>query len=454
MNDVSVIDHFLNVFSNYIDSGFGLLRGEVAFLTATLVAIDMTLAGLYWALGHATGQGEDVMAKLIRKVLYVGAFAYIIGNFNMLAGIVFRSFAGLGLTATGSAVSMETFLQPGHLAKTGIDAAAPILDQISEMAGFPEVFINITPIVVMFLAWFTVIVCFFVLAVQLFITLIEFKLTTLAGFVLVPFALWNKTAFLAEKVLGNVVSSGIKVLVLAVIVGIGTGLFAEFQVTPDEPSIDHALVVMLASLAMLALGIFGPGIATGLISGGPQLGAGAMAGAALGAAGTAVAVGAAATGVGGAVAAGARMAPAAAGAIGSGARAAASTASSARSAFQAGSAAAGGGLKGAAAGVGNVARTGAQAAGQKVAAGARAFGERVAGAFRGEGGTATGGSAEASASETGPSSAAADQKQPAWAKRLHRRQQIAHAATTAAHTLRGGDGGGSAQGPSLGDSDS
>jgi type IV secretion system protein TrbL len=394
------------------------------------------------------------MAKLIRKVLYVGAFAYIIGNFNMLAGIVFRSFAGLGLTATGSAVSMETFLQPGHLAKTGIDAAAPILDQISAMAGFPEVFINITPIVVMFLAWFTVIVCFFVLAVQLFITLIEFKLTTLAGFVLVPFALWNKTAFLAEKVLGNVVSSGIKVLVLAVIVGIGTGLFAEFQVTPDEPSIDHALVVMLASLAMLALGIFGPGIATGLISGGPQLGAGAMAGAALGAAGTAVAIGAAATGVGGAVAAGARMAPAAAGAIGSGARAAASTASSARSAFQAGSAAAGGGLKGAAAGVGNVAKTGAQAAGQKVAAGARAFGERVAGAFRGEGGTAAGGSAEASASETGPSSAAADQKQPAWAKRLHRRQQIAHAATTAAHTLRGGDGGGSAQGPSLGDSDS
>lgn len=211
MNDVAIIDRFLNVFSTYIDSGFGLLRGEVAFLTATLVVIDMTLAGLYWALGHATGQGEDVMAKLIRKVLYVGAFAYIIGNFNWLASIVFRSFAGLGLTATGS-IDMATFLQPGRLAKAGIDAAAPILDQISDMAGFPEVFINITPIVVMFLAWLTVIVCFFVLAVQLFITLIEFKLTTLAGFVLVPFALWNKTAFLAEKVLGNVVSSGVKVL--------------------------------------------------------------------------------------------------------------------------------------------------------------------------------------------------------------------------------------------------
>ncbi|WP_312247242.1 P-type conjugative transfer protein TrbL [Stutzerimonas nitrititolerans] len=394
MNDVTVIDRFLDTFSRYIDSGFGLLQGEVAYLTATLIAIDMTIAGLYWSLGHATGQGDDVMAKLIRKVLYVGAFAYIISNFNWLAGIVFRSFAGLGLAATGS-LSMETFLQPGRLAKAGIDAGAPILEQIGELTGFPEVFVNLDPIVILFLAYLVVIVCFFVLAIQLFITLIEFKLTTLAGFVLVPFALWNKTAFLAEKVLGNVVSSGVKVLVLAVIVGIGTGLFAEFQVHPDEPSIDHALVVMLASLALLALGIFGPGIATGLISGGPQLGAGAMAGAALGTAGMAVAVGAAATGFGTAVAAGARMAP-----------------------------------------------------GAKLAAGMRSLKDR----FAAGGGASSGGGADVQGKA---SQVATDAKaQPAWARRLQRRQQISHAATTVAHTLRGGDGGGSGSGPNLRDSDS
>lgn len=460
MNDVTIIDRFLDTFSRYIDSGFGLLQGEVAFLTATLIVIDMTIAGLYWAMSHATGQGEDVIAKLLRKVLYVGAFAYIIGNFNWLAGIVFRSFAGLGLTATGSAITMENFLQPGRLAKTGIDAGAPILEQIGDMAGFPEVFTNIDPIVVMFLAWLVVILCFFVLAVQLFITLIEFKLTTLAGFVLVPFALWNKTSFLAEKVLGNVVSSGVKVLVLAVIVGIGSGLFAEFQTVPDEPSIDHALVVMLASLALLALGIFGPGIATGLVSGAPQLGAGAMAGAAVGAVGTGVAIGAAATGVGGAVAAGARMAPAAAKLAGAGARAATSAAGSARSAFQAGSAAAGGGAKGAAAGLGNIAKTGAQAAGRRAASGASAAGQKMTSSFRSgwngsSGDDGAGAASGQSAAGDGADGAAGSQKQkqPAWAKRMHRRQQITHAATTAAHTLRGGDGGGSGQGPSLRDSD-
>ncbi|TWT20296.1 P-type conjugative transfer protein TrbL [Luteimonas marina] len=288
MDDITVIDRFLDVYSRYIDSGFGLLGGEVAFLTATLVVIDMTLAGLFWAMG-----GQDVMGRLIRKVLYVGAFAFILGNFNALAGILFRSFAGLGLTASGSMISEAEFLQPGRLAKVGVDAGQPILDQIGDLAGFPQVFANLDPIVVLFLAWLVVIVSFFVLSVQLFVTLIEFKLTTLAGFVLVPFALWNKTAFLAEKVLGNVVSSGIKVLVLAVIVGIGTGLFDEFRMVPDEPSLDYALAVMLGSLTLLGLGIFGPGIATGLVSGGPQLSAGAAAGTALGVAGSVTAVGAA-----------------------------------------------------------------------------------------------------------------------------------------------------------------
>ncbi len=417
MNDVAVIDRFLDTFARYIDSGFGLLQGDVAFLTATLIVIDMTLVGLFWAMNHASGQGDDVIAKLLRKVLYVGAFAYIIGNFNALASILFRSFAGLGLIASGSSLTMGNFLQPGRLAKTGIDAAAPILEQIGDLAGFPEVFTNIDPIVVLFLAWMVVVLSFFVLAIQLFVTLIEFKLTTLAGFVLIPFALWNKTSFLAEKVLGNVVSSGVKVLVLAVIVGIGSGLFAEFQVHPDEPSIDYALVIMLASLSLLALGIFGPGIATGLVSGGPQLGAGSMAGAAVGAAGVAVAIGAAATGVGGAVAAGARMVPGAARMASGAARSIGSSAGSIRSAFQTSSAARGG-VTGAAAGSG-------QATG--VASGASSVG----------------------ASETSGSSA-----QPAWAKRLHRRQQITQAATTAAHALRGGDGGGAGQGPSLRDSDS
>jgi type IV secretion system protein TrbL len=468
MNDLAIIDRFLDVFSRYIDSGFGLLQGEVAFLTATLVVIDMTLAGLFWAMS-SSGGGDEVIGKLIKKTLYVGAFAYLITNFNALAGILFRSFAGLGLVASGSGLTQAQLLQPGQLAKVGVDAARPIMAQISDLTGFPEVFVNLDVVVVLFLAWLVVIVSFFVLAVQLFVTLIEFKLTTLAGFVLIPFALWNKTAFLAERVLGNVVSSGIKVLVLAVIVGIGTGLFAQFQVPPGtEPSIDLALTIMLASLAMLGLGIFGPGIATGLVSGAPQLGAGAVAGTALGAAGLAVAGGAAVAAGGAAVAAGARMAPGAARAVIGGAasagRAGSAVASGAKAAYQSGAAASGsGGPRAAGAGIANVAKSGAGALGQRVADGAQAAKERVGGFVKAAAQpastpfTARADAASNASTSSGASAATSDAAhqsatpEPAWAQRMRRRQQVSHAATTAVHALRAGDHGGSGASPSLRD---
>ena len=326
--------------------------------------------------------------------------------------------------------------------------------QISDLTGFPEVFANLNVIAVLFLAWLVLIVCFFVLAVQLFVTLIEFKLTTLAGFVLVPFALWNKTSFLAEKVLGNVVSSGIKVLVLAVIVGIGTGLFSEFTVAPGaDPSIDHALVIMLAALAMLGLGIFGPGIATGLVSGAPQLGAGAAAGTAIGAAGLAVAGGAAVAGAGSAVAAGARMAPGAArAAIGGGAaaaRSASAMASGAKGAYQAGAAASGGGsVRAAGAGVA-VAKAGAAAVGQRIASGAKAVKDRVVNFVADAAAPAA---ASASSGDAGASPASASE--PAWAQRMRRKQQATHAAMTTAHVLRSGDHAGGGTGPSLRDDSS
>ena len=224
MGGTGVIDHFLEVFTRYIDSGFGLLGGEVAFIATTLIVIDMTLAALFWS----WGADEDIIARLVKKTLFVGVFAYIIGNWNALAKIVFESFAGLGLKASGTGFSAADLLRPGRVAQVGLDAGRPILEFISGLMGYIAFFENFIQITVLLFAWVMVLLAFFILAIQLFVTLIEFKLTTLAGFVLIPFGLFGKTAFLAERVLGNVVSSGVKVLVLAVIVGIGSTLFAEF----------------------------------------------------------------------------------------------------------------------------------------------------------------------------------------------------------------------------------
>ncbi len=56
-------DQLLRIFTTYIDSGFGLLGGDIRFLFSTLIALDITLAGLFWALAGE----EDVIARLIKR---------------------------------------------------------------------------------------------------------------------------------------------------------------------------------------------------------------------------------------------------------------------------------------------------------------------------------------------------------------------------------------------------
>ncbi|MET4031118.1 type IV secretory pathway TrbL component [Bradyrhizobium sp. RT4a] len=72
MNNVGVIDTFLNTFTTYIDSGFGLIQGEITSLASTLIVIDITLAGLFWA----WGADEGILQRLVKKALYIGFFAF------------------------------------------------------------------------------------------------------------------------------------------------------------------------------------------------------------------------------------------------------------------------------------------------------------------------------------------------------------------------------------------
>ena len=446
MNNLNIIDQFLQTFIRYIDGGFGLLNGDVVALTSVLIGIDITLAGLFWALDRE----GDVLARLIKKTLYIGSFAFIINDFKNLATVIFNSFSTLGLNATATGLTADDLLKPGRLAGIGFTAAYPLLQQAGSLIGVTSFVSHFVTIIVLLVAWFIVILTFFVLAVQLFITVLEFKLTTLAGFVLVPFALWNKTAFLAERVLGNVISSGIKVMVLAVIVGIGSTLFGSFTgaAQGQEPTLSGAMSLVLASLTLFGLGIFGPAIATGLVSGAPQLGAGAAIGTAGAVAGAAMLTGGAAVGAAGllgaagagglaAVRAGAAMGSAASSAYGFG------TATSGASGMGAVAAGLGGVVRAGGGAVANSARSMAQRAGSSFSQSAQA-GRQAA--WRATGGSNSAGSAPSSGGGAPANSSSAP---PAWARRLQAEQRARHYRQATSQAIKQGDRPGAPANPDL-----
>jgi type IV secretion system protein TrbL len=105
--------------------------------------------------------------------------------------------------------------------------------------------------------------------------LIEFKIVTLGGFLLLPFAILDRTTSIAERALGYVIAAGLKIFALAVVVSFAFAILPNLELS-EELTLTEAFTVIGTALAFLMLSIKAPGLATSLVTGGPSLGIGAV----------------------------------------------------------------------------------------------------------------------------------------------------------------------------------
>jgi type IV secretion system protein TrbL len=211
---------------------------------------------------------------------------------------------------------------------------------------------------------------------------------------------------------------GFKLMVLAIVVGIGSNIFGTI-VTPAAGAVtlNHAVATILAALAVFGLAIFVPGIAAGLVTGAPQLGAGAAVATTAGAVGSGVAAGAFTLGA-------ARLA----GRLGGGGvRAAASLTGTVTAAHEQG------GMRGVAAAT--IIKPAAGIAESATAPVRDAFRQGAAYGYR----ATASGSAQNGGGAGGSPSSGAGAEPPAWAQRLSRRQRMRDATFVAGQALREGD---------------
>ncbi|QYF88214.1 P-type conjugative transfer protein TrbL [Brevundimonas sp. PAMC22021] len=307
------------VFSNTVTAGFDALSGSVNGVFGLLIALVVALTGIQWALSPH----REVLAAGFGKVLLIGAFAWIINDWQALSETIYAGFLELGLTAGGGSLTRQEFLNPGAILQQGWEIVKALGETPAAVENPLDVMGNMADALILGLAMIGIMLAFALLALQIIVSLLEFKIVTLGGFVLLPFGIWNKTAFLAERPLGYVVSSGLKVLALAIVVSGARTIFDQLQPS-SNPDIYEALTILVASLLLAMLAVFIPNLAAALVTGGPALGAGAALTGALAVAGGGALVGA---GVAGAGAAAGRAA-----AVSGSVRSAAGAASASRSA--------------------------------------------------------------------------------------------------------------------------
>lgn len=291
--DFNTLTLTLNTLTGAFSAGFGRLLPYIDYLLYSLGAIQLTLMGLWFAIDG----GNERISKMLRRLLYLMFWAWLCRNFQTLARTFVNSLIDAGLIAGGAAPGNHTLLMdPSRIAGYGLDATEPLVRRIMDSG---SIIPNLTDALVVGFCYLAIVAAFFIIAIQVLMAVTEFYLVVPLVSILMPFGMMESTKFLAEKGIGAVVASGVKLCSLAFIIAVVDPILRGLRLTPvgGEIRLNELLAMLLVTGAIAYLSWKIPQIVAGLLAGSPSLSAGDAAMAAATTVGAATAMGAMAKGI-------------------------------------------------------------------------------------------------------------------------------------------------------------
>ncbi len=291
--DVNILDSMVADYLAVFTSGTSTVSGFAKSVLGLLMGLDFIAAILL------NLDDTDHLKLMIKKILKYGMWVYIVTNFPMLVNIILDSLTTVGFSLGSGGVSLDLMKHPSQIMEMGYSVAEPYYRFLIEQTGadfIADIPVNLLAI----LATIAILIAFIILAIQISVTYIEFYLAATLLFIFIPFGVNKHTSFLAEKAIGAVFSYGVKLMMMAAIMGVSSIIVNGWTKTiVGTPQLTVATATVCASWFIVYLAWHSPGVAAGLMAGAPTISAGNVIG-------TAVAGGAAAVGGGMMIAGGAR----------------------------------------------------------------------------------------------------------------------------------------------------
>lgn len=273
MTLTSILISFRSVFRAGIDA----IAGPAMSLFATVAMIDF-MVNLLLHLDEL-----DHIKNLIRACLKYGSWFYILKNYPALLDSLLDGAFFIGLIAGGGGVGMTTLTDPSMIIELGLRATQPAWDYLTSYQNILA--INFPLMIVVMFSALLVLVAYFIIAIQVFLTLLEFYIIAAIAPAFLAFGAWNKSSFLAEKAIGALFGFAIKIIVLVLILSAAIPVLSEFTMPANFSlaSFGAAFRMAAAACCVALLCWQAPGVASSMMGGSPSLSAGGAVGTAAGA---------------------------------------------------------------------------------------------------------------------------------------------------------------------------
>lgn len=305
----------LTYFKNHLVAGGKNLMPIAISLSLLLMTIQIATT---WTLY----EGQLRMFELIKEVIRFSFILFLIYNFKYLADTFIEGWMYFGGIASGiftyasdaKAIAQAPYYDPSRL----VDMGWVCISQV--FAKGTSVVHPINSLLILVCGIVAYIGVVFI-ALQVTITLLEYYMVTCLGVILLPFGLLRYTHFLYNKLIQGIFTFGIKLMVVYFIAGLGgkvlidlgtavsennasdtaarvmeagnrdieglitpemAGMITGTGISANSVNFGHVLNFMLLFIIMGYLVWKIPSLVAGMISGSPQMEAGAVAGAAMG----------------------------------------------------------------------------------------------------------------------------------------------------------------------------
>jgi len=253
-----ILTDTLRTFLTAFGAGWSNLEPTITWLIGALLGIEMVLLGLWWALG-----GGEQLAAVMKKLLYLGVWMWIVTSFPALADAFVQSLIKAGRIAGGG--GGPSLFDPSQIIKYGFTATNALQFQIANVGW------NISNAIVYGLTYCLTLLAYIIIAWQVFYAVLEFNLIVALVGLFLPFGFLEQTKFLAEKSIGAVISSGVKLMVLAFILAVAEPILSTLTLPSGFVSFEDCWTILLTAGAIAFLAWNAPGIASGLLAGSPSL---------------------------------------------------------------------------------------------------------------------------------------------------------------------------------------
>ncbi len=290
--DAFSLNNYLNIFRSVLNAGRDNILGSTVSLFHVIVAIEVAFAGIYLAIG-----GQANLIEVCKKILKVGTLFWLISNYATILDWIYTGFLFAGSEigrGSGGGISVASLQNPDAI----LARSSNIIQRFWQFAGTSMATDSFgLPTLSTLLIAVTILpacICICLMAINVFITYLEYLLLSSVALIFIPLALFRPFAWLFDRAQGAIFSLGIKAMVLGLIVAISDTIFTTnamslsftSPVAPGEISeeaivalftLNNSFQLLIMSITLLVLSYHAPSMALGLLGGSPQLTAGSIA---------------------------------------------------------------------------------------------------------------------------------------------------------------------------------